>query len=271
MTTPTTRLNSWQAIWLVLLIQLIAVVTVVSSQPIRFPWLSWRDLPGIFLLAFAFALQLATSSLDHTTSSSGHRWLKMMFVLPLLTWMGLWGHQSLIAQIVGGILIFFLGVSLWTPESHPLSFNRFLRPILEPFQGFIKNRIALQRATNADAGGHEFEAQRNETSEIWHQTWKRQRDEAGDVITGRATFEFPAGQKTAWYHLPIWPLMPQPPSVQLKEPVGQVTGKVRATQVETYGVRLELKLNRTSDRDERLLVDFRLEADGIASGKKQPS
>ena len=97
------RLNRWQAIWLLLLIQLMAVLAVVSSQPVGFSWLSWRDLPGLLLLVIAIVLQLTTASFENTDSHQANRRVKVLFVIPLITWIGLWGHQSVVAQVVGGL------------------------------------------------------------------------------------------------------------------------------------------------------------------------
>jgi uncharacterized integral membrane protein len=259
------RLNRWQAIWLLMLIQLMAVLAVVSSQPVDFAWLSWRDLPGMLLLAMAIILQLTTSSFETHCPPRASRLVKVLFVVPLITWFGLWGHQSVVAQLIEGLLLISLGVSTGVPPSHVLSINRFLNTILDSVKSFMESGIGLRQTSVSDHPAHSCDPPCNEPCDEWQQTWRRQRDAAGDRISGRATFEFPAGQRTAWYHLPIWPLMTQSPSVQLGEPLGQVTGKVRATQVETYGVRLELKLDRASANDEQIYVDFWLEAKGEAS------
>jgi len=255
------RLNRWQAIWLLLLIQLMAVLAVVSSQPVGFSWLSWRDLPGLLLLVIAIVLQLTTASFENTDSHQANRRVKVLFVIPLITWIGLWGHQSVVAQVVGGLALLGLGLSTGVPASHFLSLDGLLRPILDSSQRFMGSDSWSQHSPLSEDAAQSHETPWNEPSDVWQQTWNRERDEAGDRISGRATFDFPAGQRTAWYHLPIWPLMTKPPLVQLDEPLGQVTGKVRATQVETYGVRLELKLDRAPENDERMYVDFWLEAD----------
>lgn len=249
--------------WLLTLIQLIVVLIVVASQPTAFHWLSWRDLPGIALFSIAVTLQLAVVSLEendvrHPVSSIRKqvRLWRGLYTLPVLTWIALWGHQSVVAQCLCGLGLILLGITLWSAESNMQQLKLWMQTVTTRARSSTARTAAVSPQPAAEDEPH---SQATPPDRHCQQTWRRNRTGTQDTIEGQVKFAMPPGQRTSWYHLPIWPFFEHPPQVTLSPPKGGASGSVKVAQVEVYGVRLELKLDRISESTEELLVDFRVE------------
>lgn len=256
------RTLGWPLAWLLTLIQLIAVLIVVANQPTAFHWFSWRDFPGIALFLIAVTLQLAVISLEandvQNPVSSTRKQVRLwrgLYTLPLLTWIALWGHQSVVAQCLCGLGLILLGIAIWSAESN-----------MQRFKLWVQEMTTRERSWNATAAVHAQQAAVNEplsraapSDRHCQQTWRRNRTGPQDTIEGQVKFVMSPGQRTGWYHLPIWPFFEHPPQVTLSPPKGSASGSVKVTQVEVYGIRLELKLDRVSELAEEMSVDFHIE------------
>ena len=270
LSTPITESSSaepenrgWYSVaWLVGLAHLLVLLGLLAWRPLHWFWLGWIDLAAACVMMFATLLGATLPHVVPNTVSIKKRYVLVFALgLPGLAWLGLLGHQSIVAQLTW--LIILCGMSWLAVRQPSEAWDHLIARVLSmvgsdrvshpPLSASRPNQVAISDVTA-----------QNEKDTT--QTWKRTSTPSGDVIHGSTTVCLEADQKTAWVHIPIWPAFSSADSMTFEGTASEPRATARATQLTPHGIRVEIKRSGRPLPEETLRLQFTIrQADGEGS------
>jgi len=96
--------------------------------------------------------------------------------------------------------------------------------------------------------------------EVLEQLTRCRSADGAELVTGYLAARFERGQRTESVHVAFCPPLPRVPEVRIEQLEGP-TARIKIGQLQTFGVRVDLKLAETAAEPQRVLLRFSAQAE----------